>query len=358
MKTARKTKPPMARKSQADRTRPVRRWLYVIATLVALMVVLGGTTRLTGSGLSITEWKPVTGIVPPLSEADWQAEFEKYKSIPQFQQLNSGMNLSEFKFIYGWEWSHRALGRLLAIVFLAPFFWFLSRGLVDRALGWKLGGLFALGGLQGAIGWWMVASGLSERTDVSQYRLAVHLTLACFILAAIVAVATSLEPRQKGKRPTARVRYGAISILALVFAQIFLGALMAKTNAGLTFNTWPLIDGNFIPPMASLFAMNPWWKNLLENVLTVQFDHRMIAYALLAFAAFHAFDSERNARSLAFGASILFALVTAQAMLGVLTLLWGAPFALALLHQAGAIAVLVAAARHVAISEWSRGSAS
>jgi heme a synthase len=348
MKTARKTNPPIARKSQAEGMRPVRRWLYVMAALVALMVVLGGTTRLTGSGLSITEWKPVTGIVPPVSEVDWQAEFEKYKSIPQFQQVNSGMSLSQFKFIYWWEWSHRVLGRLLAVVFLLPFFWFLSRGLVDRALGWKLGGLFALGGLQGAIGWWMVASGLSERTDVSQYRLAVHLTLACFILAAIVAMATSLAPRRKEKPLPARVRYGAISILVLVFVQIFLGALVAKTDAGLTFNTWPLMDGNFVPPMASLFAMSPWWKNLFENVLTVQFDHRMIAYALFALAAFHAFDTERNARGLAFGASILFALVTAQAMLGVLTLLWAAPLALALLHQAGAIAVLVTAARHLA----------
>jgi heme a synthase len=347
MKTALKAKTPIARKSQADRMRLVRRWLYVIAAMVALMVVLGGTTRLTGSGLSITEWKPVTGIVPPLSEVDWRAEFEKYKSIPQFQQINSGMSLNEFKLIYGWEWSHRALGRLLAVAFLVPFFWFLSRGLVDRALGWKLGGLFALGGLQGAVGWWMVASGLSERMDVSQYRLAAHLTLACFILAAIVAVATSLELRPKEKAPTARVRYGAIAILGLVFTQIFLGALVAKTNAGLTFNTWPLMDGNFIPPLSSLFAMNPWWKNLFENVLTVQFDHRMIAYALLAFAAWHAFDTERNARSVALGASILFALVTAQAMLGVLTLLWTAPLSLALLHQFGAIAVLVGAMRHL-----------
>jgi heme a synthase len=347
MKTALKARTPTARKSQADRMRPVRRWLYVIAAMVALMVVLGGTTRLTGSGLSITEWKPVTGIVPPLTEADWQAEFEKYKSIPQFQQINSSMSLSEFKLIYGWEWSHRALGRLLAAVFLVPFLWFVSRGLVDRMLGWKLGGLFALGGLQGAVGWWMVASGLSERTDVSQYRLAVHLTLACFILAAIVAVATSILPRRKEKAPAARVRYGAISILGLVFVQIFLGALVAKTNAGLTFNTWPLMDGSFIPPLSSLFAMNPWWKNLFENVLTVQFDHRMIAYALFLLAAWHAFDSERNARSAALGASVLFALVTAQAMLGVLTLLWAAPLALALLHQFGALAALAAATVHV-----------
>src|SRR6202171_4911919 len=343
MKTALKAKTPLARRSQDDRMRPVRRWLYLIAALLALMVLLGGTTRLTGAGLSITEWKPVTGMSPPFSEADWQAEFERYKSIPQYQQVNQGMSLGEFKFIYWWEWSHRTLGRVLAIVFLVPFAGFMSRGLVDRALGWKLGGLFALGGLQGAIGWWMVASGLSERTDVSQYRLAVHLTLACFILAAIVAVATSLLPRRKGKALPARVRYGAISILGLVFVQIFLGALVAKTNAGLTFNTWPLIDGNFIPPLASLFAMNPSWKNLFENVLTVQFDHRMIAYALFVLAAWHAFDAERNVRPAALGASMLFALVTAQAMLGVLTLLWAVPFVLALAHQFGAVAVVVAA---------------
>ncbi|HXM31960.1 MAG TPA: COX15/CtaA family protein [Xanthobacteraceae bacterium] len=346
MKTALKAKTPLARRSQADRMRPVRRWLYLIAALVALMVLLGGTTRLTGAGLSITEWKPVTGMSPPFSEADWQAEFERYKSIPQYQQVNQGMSLGEFKFIYWWEWSHRTLGRVLAIVFLVPFAGFMSRGLVDRALGWKLGGLFALGGLQGAIGWWMVASGLSERTDVSQYRLAVHLTLACFILATIVAIATSLKPRRKEKALPARARYGAISILMLVFVQIFLGALVAKTNAGLTFNTWPLIDGNFIPPLTSLFAMNPSWKNLFENVLTVQFDHRMIAYALFVLAAWHAFDAERNVRPAALGASMLFALVTAQAMLGVLTLLWAVPFVLALAHQFGAVAVLVAASVH------------
>jgi len=345
MKTALKAKIPVAKKSHADRMRPVRRWLYVIAAMVALMVVLGGTTRLTGSGLSITEWKPVTGIVPPFSEADWQAEFEKYKAIPQYREINQGMSLSDFKFIYGWEWAHRALGRLLAMVFLAPFFWFLARGLIGRALGWKLAGVFSLGGLQGAIGWWMVASGLSERTDVSQYRLAVHLTLACAILAAIVAVAVSLLPRRAAS-VFPRVRNGAAAILALVFVQIFLGALVAKTNAGLTFNTWPLMDGNFIPPATSLFAMAPWWKNFFENVLTVQFDHRMAAYAVLALAAFHAFDARTSARPIARGAFLLFALVASQAMLGVFTLLWAAPFAFALLHQLGAIAVLVVATVH------------
>jgi heme a synthase len=331
-----------------DRLRPVRFWLYVIAALVALMVVIGGTTRLTGSGLSITEWKPVTGIVPPFTQSDWQIEFEKYRAIPQYQQVNKWMSLDEFQVIYWWEWSHRALGRVLGVVFLVPFFWFLSRGLIDRALGWKLSSLFLLGGFQGAIGWWMVASGLSERVDVSQYRLAIHLTLACVIFAAIIAGAASLEPWHRDKASLDRMRYGAIAVLVLTFVQFFFGALVAKTNAGLAFNTWPLMDGYFVPPPASLFAMNPLWKNLFENVMTVQFDHRMIAYVLLAVAGWHAFDVGNHARpSTALRAAILFAIATAQLMLGVLTLLWAAPLMLALMHQIGAIILLFAATRHV-----------
>jgi cytochrome c oxidase assembly protein subunit 15 len=328
--------------------RPVRLWLYAVALLVALMVVIGGTTRLTGSGLSITEWKPVTGIVPPLSNEAWQNEFEGYKKIPQYQEINRGMSLNEFKFIYFWEWSHRALGRVIGAVFLFPLLWFVWKGLVDRALGWKLGGLFLLGGLQGAIGWWMVASGLSVRTDVSQYRLAIHLTTACFIFAAIIAVATSLEIRVREKVPP-RVRALAGAILALVFVQIFLGAIVAKTNAGLTFNTWPLMDGNFIPPLSQLFTMSPWWKNLFENVMTVQFDHRMVAYAIFALAAWHMGQTYTAPSSVRFHASHVFALITAQAVLGIATLLLAAPFALALLHQLGAVIVLAAATRHVAL---------
>ncbi len=331
-----------------DRMRPVRLWLYTVALLVALMVMIGGTTRLTGSGLSITEWKPVTGIVPPLSEQAWQSEFEGYKKIPQYQEINRGMSLSEFKLIYFWEWTHRALGRVIGVVFLFPLLWFAWKGLVDRTLGWKLGGLFLLGGLQGAIGWWMVASGLSVRTDVSQYRLAIHLTTASFIFAAIIAVAASLEIRVREKVPP-RIRALAGAILALVFVQIFLGAIVAKTNAGLTFNTWPLMDGNFIPPLSQLFTMSPWWKNLFENVMTVQFDHRMVAYAVFALAAWHMCQTYTAPSSVRFHASHVFALITAQAALGIATLLLAAPFALALLHQLGAVIVLAAATRHVAL---------
>ncbi|HVT56481.1 MAG TPA: COX15/CtaA family protein [Xanthobacteraceae bacterium] len=339
---------PRAITEEQDRMRPVRLWLYAAAALVALMVVIGGTTRLTGSGLSITEWKPVTGIVPPLSNQAWQAEFDGYKKIPQYQEINRGMSLSEFKLIYFWEWTHRALGRVIGVVFLFPLLWFAWRGLIDRALGWKLGGLFLLGGLQGAIGWWMVASGLSIRTDVSQYRLAIHLTTACFIFAAIVAVATSLEIRVREK-VAPRMRYIAGAILTLVFVQIFLGAIVAKTNAGLTFNTWPLMDGNFIPPLSQLFSMSPWWKNLFENVMTVQFDHRMMAYAIFGLAAWHAWQTRGAGRSVRFHASHLFGLIVLQVALGIATLLFVAPFTLSLLHQFGAVIVLAAATRHVAL---------
>ncbi len=189
-----------------DPMRDVRRWLWAIAALVAGMVMLGGATRLTGSGLSITEWNVVTGIFPPLTDAAWLGEFEKYKAIPQYQAINKGMSLADFKFIYFWEWAHRLLGRIVGFAFAIPLAFFWWRGKIDRALGWKLVLLLFLGGLQGAIGWWMVASGLSVRTDVSQYRLAVHLTLACIIFVALVWVATSLLPQRKERRARAHFR--------------------------------------------------------------------------------------------------------------------------------------------------------
>lgn len=330
----------------SDPMRPVRTWLWCLAALVALIVVVGGTTRLTGSGLSIVEWRPVTGVIPPLSTEAWQAAFEDYQQIPQYAAQNLGISLDEFKVLYWWEWMHRLLGRLAGVVFLIPFVVFWRRRLIDRPLAWKLGGLFVLGGIQGAVGWWMVASGLAERTDVSQYRLAAHLTLASVILAMTVAIAVSLKPG--AAVPAARrLLFGARLLVVLNFVQIFLGALVAKTGAGLTFNTWPLIDGEFIPSAADLLAIVPWWKNFFENVLTVQFDHRMVAYALFVLAALHVFDALRTGPvRAARGAAVVFALTTVQAMLGVVTLVHGAPLALALAHQVGAIAVLVAATVH------------
>lgn len=330
-----------------DRLRPVRRWLRWVAALLIAIVLVGGLTRLTGSGLSITEWRPITGVLPPLTENEWLAEFDLYRAIPQFLAVNSAMTLAEFKIIYAWEWTHRLLARAVGVVFLLPFLFFLWRGLIDRTLGWKLAGIFVLGGLQGAIGWWMVQSGLAERTDVSQYRLAVHLTLACAILAATIAVAESLQPWRRALAMPRQRRMAAI-LLVLVFLQILLGALVAKTGAGLTFNTWPLMDGRFVPPAESLFAIVPLWKNFFENVMTVQFDHRIAAYLLFFVAALHAIDMQRAAPALALRAAVLFALITLQAMLGVLTLLYEVPLWLAVAHQAGAIAVLIAATVHIA----------
>ena len=327
--------------------RPVRVWLWALAALVAATVIVGGATRLTGSGLSITEWRPVTGVIPPLSTADWLLEFDKYRTIPQFLVINPDMTLAGFKFIYWWEWTHRMLGRLIGVAFVVPFGVFLWRGLIERALGWKLGGLFILGGLQGAIGWWMVSSGLAERTDVSQYRLAVHMTLACVILAGLAALAVRLGGVRDAVVP--RIRWSAAIILALVFIQIFVGALVAKTGAGLAFNTWPLMDGRFIPPFEQLFPMTPLWRNFFENVMTIQFTHRMVAYLLFAAALVHAIDAQRTGPfPPALRAAVLFALVTVQALLGVITLLWSSPLALSLLHQAGAVIVLIAGTMHVA----------
>ena len=329
-----------------DPMRPVRRWLWLVAAFIAATILLGGVTRLTGSGLSITEWQPLAGVLPPLSEVQWLAEFDKYRVIPQFLVVNAGMTLAEFKVIYFWEWTHRLLGRLIGLVFIVPFLVFLWRGLFDRALAWKLGAIFALGVVQGAVGWWMVASGLAGRIDVSQYRLAVHLTLASVILAAVITVADGLRPVREEPSPR-RLRWTAGAILVLVVVQIFLGALVAKTGAGKTFNSWPWIDGRLIPPADALWAITPAWKNFFENVLTVQFDHRMLAYALFVLAALHAFDLQRTGPfPAALRAAILFALMTGQAMLGVVTLVLGAPAVLALLHQAGAIALLVAAVVH------------
>src|SRR5436309_4617995 len=276
------------------RQRVIRLWLYAVAALIFAMVLVGGATRLTESGLSIVEWKPVTGTFPPLSEAAWQAEFDKYKTIPQFQHLNSGMTLAEFKTIFWWEWTHRLMGRLIGAAFLLPVLWFLAKGWVGEGLCWRLWTIFGLGALQGAVGWWMVASGLADRVEVSQYRLATHLILACVIFVAIVW--TAARTGRAATEVPPRIRASAIALLALVLMQIYLGALVAGLRAGLIYNTWPLIDGSFIPDAARLAHDTPLWRNFFENTLTVQFMHRMTAYALWVLAALHAFDVQQNVR--------------------------------------------------------------
>ncbi|MBC7585267.1 MAG: COX15/CtaA family protein, partial [Tardiphaga sp.] len=295
----------------------------------------------TESGLSIVEWKPVTGTLPPLTQAHWNEAFEAYKAIPQYRELNSGMSLDEFKTIFWWEWSHRLLGRVIGMVYLLPFLWFFWSGVLGSDLKKRLWVIFGLGALQGAVGWWMVASGLTKRVEVSQYRLATHLVLALVIFAAIVWTLRQLTDRT----PVAanrRLRITSVVLLGLTFLQIYFGALVAGLRAGRVFNTWPEIDGALIPSAARLFFEEPWWRNLFDNVLTVQFEHRMTAYALLALAIWHAVDAVRSRADKAVinGALWMVAAITAQAMLGILTLLYQVPIDLALSHQAMAIVVL------------------
>ena len=331
----------------ATRRRAVRLWLWSVAALIFAMVLVGGATRLTESGLSITEWQPVTGALPPLSDAAWQAEFEKYQAIPQYRALNQGMSLGEFKTIFWWEWSHRLLGRLIGVAFLLPFLWFLWRGWIERGLRGPLWAIFGLGALQGGVGWWMVASGLADRIEVSQYRLAFHLTLACLIYVAIVWAAARLRDAPAGAPVPLRLRAGAVALLVLVLAQIYLGALVAGLRAGLIYNTWPAIDGAFVPDAGHLFFDHPLWRNFFENTLTVQFDHRMLAYTVLLLALVHAADALRVGAA-ASGAVRLGCAVTLQAALGIWTLLEQAPLPLALTHQAMALIVLTLASLHAA----------
>ena len=333
--------------SPTARRPTIRAWLYAVAALMVLTLVVGGATRLTESGLSIVEWKPVTGVIPPLSQEAWQAEFGKYQQIPQYRELNRGMNLDEFKTIYWWEWGHRLLARLVGAVFLLPFLFFLWRGWIEPGLKARLWTLFGGGALLGAVGWWMVSSGLAGRVSVSQYRLAFHLTLACAIYAAILWTARALQSRVV-EPVSRRLRLTAASLAILVLVQIYLGALVAGLDAGLVFNTWPHIDGALIPSAERLWFESPAWRNLFENALTVQFDHRMVAYALWIVAALHLVDVIRAKRGGAVlnGALALVCAVTLQAGIGIVTLLHQAPLPLALLHQIMGIVVLTIAVIH------------
>ena len=331
---------------QADAMRAVRAWLYLLAALVVLMVAVGGATRLTGSGLSITEWRPVTGAIPPLSEAGWLAEFEKYKQIPQYELLNRGMSLAEFKWIYGWEWAHRQLGRILGLAFFLPLAWFWWRGVVRGRLALVLAGIGALGALQGAIGWIMVASGLKPgMTAVAPIKLMLHLVVASAILAALVWVALGLGRAARRAAPARGPRF----LLAAILLQIALGGLVAGSKAGLTYNTWPLIDGAFIPPAAVLFSQTPLLENFVDNLALVQLNHRLVAYLVVAVAIGVALRTGPGpARARAVG---LAALALGQAALGVITLLLVVPLWAGLAHQLLAMALLVAAVAHVRLSE-------
>ena len=328
------------------RPRSVARWLFVVAGLIVAMVVIGGITRLTESGLSITQWKPISGTIPPLNQAQWQAEFDNYKRIPEYQAFNRDMTLAGFKHIFFWEYLHRLWGRLIGMAFALPLLWFAVRRQIPAGYGWRLGALLALGGFQGAIGWWMVASGLTERTDVSQYRLATHLTIASIILASTVWIADGLKRRPIVAPPTAGSLPVALFIVGLALLQIYLGGLVAGLNAGLIYNTWPLIDGAFIP--SGLFAMDPAWRSLFEDYLTVQFMHRMTAYGLFAVVLLHALAAQRLSPGTRHSRSawLLVGAVLLQAMIGITTLLLVVPIGWALLHQLFGMIVLILAVAH------------
>jgi heme a synthase len=341
-----------------DHGRAIRLWLYAVAALVFAMVLVGGATRLTESGLSITEWQPVTGVLPPLSDTQWRAEFAKYQAIPQYREHNAGMSLADFKTIYLWEWAHRLIGRVVGVVFVLPLLWFLWRGWIPPGRRARLWAILSLGAFQGAIGWWMVASGLVDRVEVSQYRLATHLVLACLIYAAIIWTASRWEdddqtasfvPAEKAEQSTC-VRSGAITLFVLLLVQIYLGALVAGLRAGYAYNTWPLIDGSVLPQSSRLFFDVPLWRNFFENPLTVQFDHRMLGYAIWVFALVHLVNVARIEKrgSPLTDATLIAAAVTVQAALGIWTLLSVVALPLALMHQAMAMVTLTFAVIHLA----------
>jgi heme a synthase len=313
-------------------------WLVIVALFVCAMIVVGGATRLTDSGLSITEWRPVTGAVPPLSEAGWEAELEKYRQIPEYQEQNRGMSLDEFKFIYWWEWGHRQLGRTLGLVFAVPFFIFLVRGIAPRRLRPRLWILFALGGLQGAIGWWMVSSGLADRLDVSQYRLATHLSMAFVILG--LTLWTALDLRYGAQVLTRRSGLFALAALfwAGVLVQIALGAFVAGLDAGRIYTSWPLFEGRLIPD--GYLGGMPFWQAIFESRPAVQLQHRWFAYVLTVAGLLLAWRYRRQGTGAVSPLALLVpAVLIVQVLLGIATLVNAAPLSLSLLHQAGAIAL-------------------
>lgn len=326
--------------------RQIRIWLGVVLLMLFALVLVGGATRLTDSGLSITEWKPIHGVIPPLSVAEWEEELALYRQIPEYQQINKGMSLDEFKTIFWWEWSHRLLARAIGLVFALPLAFFWLTGRIEKRLKLPLAGLLALGGFQGFIGWWMVSSGLSERVDVSQYRLATHLVIACLIFAGCMWVMRGLSPHSDDAPPTDRSHRMAIILACMALFQIYLGALVAGLDAGYSYNTWPLMDGALIP--GGLFVQQPFWINLFENPKTVQFIHRLGAYVLLALALMHMIASLRAAPETTHArrSVLLFGLVCLQAVIGILTLVFQVPLTWGLLHQGGALVVLGFAIAH------------
>ncbi len=334
----------VAQANGSDPNRAIRIWLYSVAALVAVMVLVGGATRLTDSGLSITEWAPISGAIPPLSAGDWNEAFELYQQTTEFQTINASMTLDEFKVIFWWEWGHRFLGRLIGLVYGIPLVWFWLRGLVPRRLKVPLLVLLALGGLQGFIGWWMVKSGLVGRVDVSQIRLAIHLTLACGILACAVWIARSTVMHLGDRLQSAQWQAGLITIAILL--QIFAGGLVAGLDAGMAFNTWPTMNGKWAPE--GLLAAQSFTANLTDNAVMVQFNHRNLAYVIWIGVLAHLvwLMLRHSGSTHVRRAGVLFGLVCLQAFLGIAVLIMQVPLGWALLHQFGAVVVLAFAVAH------------
>jgi cytochrome c oxidase assembly protein subunit 15 len=324
----------------------IRRWLMVLFALVVLMIAVGGLTRLTDSGLAITEWKPITGAVPPLSAEAWQSEFDLYRAIPEYQLQNKGMSLAEFKVIYWWEWGHRQLGRVIGLVWAVGFFGFLA--LRQIPIGWtpRLLGIGALGGLQGAIGWWMVSSGLTgTMLDVASYRLAVHLGLAFLILGLIAWYVFLLGRTERDLMGARRISEPALVrltglVLGLTAVQILLGALVAGIDAGRTYGDWPLMAGGLLPP--GIFELTPGWRNFFENAGLVQFNHRVVGYILGIAGIFLWLRSRKSPHSSTrFRVNLVLGMMFLQIALGVMTVLYGAPLSWAIAHQLGAVILVV-----------------
>src|SRR3989475_8254751 len=333
---------PAAQTQTRNRERAVAAWLLACCALVFAMVVVGGVTRLTHSGLSIVEWQPIVGTLPPLDEGAWQEAFRKYQQTPEYRLVNPTMILAGFKSIYWWEYVHRFLGRLVGAAFLLPFLWFALRGRIARALAWKLAGIFALGALQGALGWYMVQSGLVDNPRVSQYRLTAHLGIAFLIYAAMLWIAFDLL-FSRASPISGVLRRFAFTVAALVFVMVLSGGLVAGIRAGRVYNTFPLMNGRLVPP--EIFSLDPWYLNFFSNIATVQFDHRLIAWLLAFLVPWFWLRVRREAAPsrAKLGAHLLLAALALQTPLGIATLLLAVPVPLAAAHQAGALLVFSAA---------------
>jgi cytochrome c oxidase assembly protein subunit 15 len=340
---------------QTHYDRQIATWLLFCAAVIFAMILLGGVTRLTHSGLSMVEWKPLVGVIPPLSEQAWTETFDKYKQFPEYQKINRGMSLESFKSIFMYEYLHRVLGRLIGLIFLLPFLYFAIRGRIRPGLMPRLVILFIGGGLQGLLGWYMVKSGLVNNPRVSQYRLTAHLGVAVALYAYMLWVAFDLLFATARERAVAMRPHASFSLLlvALLYLMILSGGLVAGTRAGLAYSTWPLMGESFIPP--GLYAGTPAWLAMFEDITTIQFNHRMFAYLLFILISSFAFLVYRSAPGgrAPVAVTLLVLALLAQLTLGISTLLLHVPVAVATAHQGGAVVLLSAAlfASHVLVRQ-------